>query len=126
MTYILGKGLVFRGELTGEGDIQVQGHMEGKIAVTGTVSIPKGASIQADISATEIIVAGVVRGNLMGSGKVEVLPTAQLEGDTRSKSLVVAQGAVVTGRFSVGPPPSPVEVFAEMEQLLKQEEARDR
>lgn len=121
MACILGKGLIFRGELTGEGDLQLQGHVEGKIAVIGTVSIPKGASIQADISATEIIVAGAVRGNLMASAKVQVLPTAQHLGNVQCKSLVIAEGAVVNGRLNVGPPPSPVEEFAEMEQLLKQE-----
>ncbi len=69
---IVRKGLLVRGEFSGEGDVQVGGELEGRIDLTGTVVILEGAKVQADISATEITVAGLVRGNLTASGKVEV------------------------------------------------------
>lgn len=124
MAYILGKGLVFRGELTGEGDLQVQGHLEGKINVSGTVVILEGASIQADVSATEIVVGGVVRGNLSASGRVEVSSTGHLVGDVRSKVLVVREGAALNGKINVEAPLSPAGVFAEMTRLMQQEETQ--
>lgn len=126
MAYILGKGLVFRGELTGEGDLQVQGHLEGKINVSGTVVILEGASIHADVSATEIVVGGVVRGNLSASGRVEVSSTGHLVGDVRSKVLVVREGAALNGKINVEAPLSPAGVFAEMTRLMQQEETQRR
>lgn len=126
MAYILGKGLVFRGELTGEGDLQVQGQLEGKINVTGTVVILEGASIQADVSASEIVVGGVVRGNLSASGRVEVSSTGHLVGDVRSKVLVVREGAALNGKINVEAPLSPAGVFAEMTRLMQQEETQRR
>jgi cytoskeletal protein CcmA (bactofilin family) len=124
MTFILGKGLVIRGELTGEGDVQVQGQLEGKINLIGTVVILEGALVRADITATEILVGGSVRGNLTASGKVELSPTGHLVGDIRSKALIVREGAAVNGRINVEVPLSPVGVFAEMTRLIQQEEAR--
>lgn len=126
MAYILGKGLVFRGELTGEGDLQVQGQLEGKINVTGTVVILEGASIQADVSASEIVVGGVVRGNLSASGRVEVLSTGHLVGDVRGRVLVVREGAALNGKINVEAPLSPAGVFAEMTRLMQQEETQRR
>lgn len=126
MAYILGKGLVLRGELTGEGDLQVQGHLEGKINVTGTVVILEGASIQADVSATEIVVGGVVRGNLSASGRVEISSTGHLVGDVRSKVLVVREGGALNGKINVEAPLSPAGVFTEMTRLMQQEETQRR
>ncbi len=122
MALIFGKGLILRGNLEGEGDLQVQGHLEGKISLTGTVVVLEGASVQGDISASEIIVAGVVRGNLIASGKVELAPTGHLVGDVRSKTLIVREGAALNGGISVETPLSPAGVFAEMARLIQQEE----
>ena len=33
MAYIFGKGLIIRGEVAGEGDVQVQGQVEGKLSL---------------------------------------------------------------------------------------------
>lgn len=125
MACMVGKGLILRGELSGDGDLHVQGHVEGKINVAGTVVIQEGASVQADISATEIIVAGVVRGNLAASSKIELSPTGYLVGDVRSPALIVREGAAVNGRLSVEADLSPARVFAEMARLIHEEEGRD-
>jgi len=126
MAYVFGKGLIIRGELAGEGDVELQGHLEGKVNLNGTVVVAEGARIQADISATEIIVAGVVRGNVMASGKVELTPTGHLVGDIRGKALIVREGAAVNGRIDVEAPLSPAGVFAEMTRLIQHEQARSR
>lgn len=124
MTCMVGKGLVLRGEMMGEGDLHVQGQVEGKINLAGTVVILEGASVQADIAATEIIVAGVVRGNLTASNKVELSPTGYLVGDIRTQALIVREGASVNGRINVETPLSPAGVFAEMARLMKEEQVR--
>lgn len=126
MNCLVGKGLVLRGELTGDGDLHVHGHVEGKINVTGTVIILEGASVQAEIAATEIIVAGVVRGNLIASSKVELSPTGYLVGDIRSQALIVREGAALNGKINVEAPLSPASVFAEMERLMEKEGVRER
>ncbi len=104
---IIRKGLVVRGEFSGEGDLQVGGQLEGRIELTGTVVILEGAKVQADISATEITVAGVVRGNLIASSKVELSSTGQLVGDARSKVVIIQDGAMVNGRISTEATTSP-------------------
>lgn len=126
MAYIFGKGLMIRGEVAGEGDVQVEGELEGKITLTGTVVIAEGARVQADVSAVEIIVAGFVRGNLSASGRVELSPTGHLVGDISTKALIVREGAAVNGSINVEPASRSVGVFAEMTHLMHTEEAPHR
>jgi cytoskeletal protein CcmA (bactofilin family) len=126
MAYIFGKGLIIRGEVAGEGDVQVLGDLEGKISLTGTVVVAEGARVQADVSATEIIVAGFVRGNLMASGRVELSPTGHLVGDIYTKALIVREGAAVNGSINAEPASRLVGVFAEMTQLMHAGEAPHR
>lgn len=125
MSFVIGKGLVVRGELSGEGNIELGDQFEGKIYLTGSVVVLEGASIQSDISATEIVVAGAVRGNLMATEKVEFSSSGRLFGNVRSKVLVVREGGRVSGRILSGAPSIPTEEFAKIAEQVRREEARD-
>ena len=111
MSFAVGTGLVVRGELLGEGDVQLAGQFEGKIDLTGTVVVSEAACIQADISATEIVVGGSVHGNVNAFSKVELAPTGHVRGSVRSKVLVVREGGRVTGRILTGALASPAEAL---------------
>ncbi|MEE8225101.1 MAG: polymer-forming cytoskeletal protein [candidate division NC10 bacterium] len=125
MSFVIGKGLVVRGELSGEGNIELGDQFEGKIYLTGSVVVLEGASIQSDISATEIVVAGAVRGNLMATEKVEFSSSGRLFGNVRSKVLVVREGGRVSGRILSGTPSIPTDELAEIAEQVRREEARD-
>ena len=124
-TYCIGKGLILRGEISGVGDVQVEGEFEGKINLTGTVVIHEGAKVRADIFATDITVAGEVHGDVMASGKVELSPTCNLVGSIQSRRLVVREGAAVKGSIRAETPPSPGAEFAEIAQLVQDKETRE-
>ena len=96
-TGVLGAGLVFKGEVSGDGDLVIAGSFEGEINVTGTVRVGEDAEVEANISAAMILIAGVVRGNVSASTHVEMLPTGTLTGTVRSGSLVAAEGASLRG-----------------------------
>jgi len=125
MPFVIGKGLTLRGEVSGEGDLHVEGQLHGKVNLVGTVTIREGAEVQADISATQIVVAGKVTGNLMASGRVEFRPTGCLLGNLRTKTLVVQEGGSVNGRMMVGILLHPTGEATEIEEVVRQEEARE-
>lgn len=125
MSFVIGKGLVVRGELSGEGNIELTDQFEGKISLSGTVVVLEGAHIQSDISATEIMVAGSIRGNLMASEKVEFSPTGRLFGNVRSKVLILREGGRVHGRILTGTLATPTEEVAGIAEHVRREEARD-
>ncbi len=99
--YLLGEGLILKGEITGEGDVRLMGRFEGTVAVSGDVFIGHKAEVVGDVSGSSIIVAGRVRGNLEATDGVQILPSGMLTGNFKSGSFNVADGAVVKGEVWV-------------------------
>jgi cytoskeletal protein CcmA (bactofilin family) len=102
---VIGEGLRLKGEVSGEGDLEVLGKFEGEIALTGAVQVWEGAEVDGNISATAIVIGGVVHGNLSASTRVEILPTGALTGTLKSGSFMAAEGATVKGEVWVEPTP---------------------
>lgn len=99
----VGPAVSIKGELRGEGPLIMLGHFEGEIVLTGTVHIGAEARVDANITAGEIVVAGVVRGNLSAAGRVEILPTGSLTGTLKGGSLAAENGAKVKGEVWIEP-----------------------
>ena len=100
---ILGPDAVFKGELTFEKGMRVQGRVEGKINTSGRLHIAKEAKIAADVDAGAIIVEGEVKGNLTASDRIELKNSARYEGDLACAKLTVDEGAMFSGHVHVGP-----------------------
>jgi len=94
---MLGPGLAFKGEVSGEGDLFIAGSFEGEINVSGVVRVGEDAEVEANITAGMIVVAGMVRGNISASTHVEMLSSGTLTGTVKSGSLVAAEGASLRG-----------------------------
>jgi len=100
---IIGPDASFKGELTFEKGLKLQGKFEGRINTTGRLHIAKEARMQADVEAGAIIVEGEVKGNLVATDKIELKNTARYEGDIQASKLVVDEGASLSGHVQVGP-----------------------
>jgi len=97
----IGEKLSIKGEIEGEGDLELAGRFEGLIHVSGRVLVGDRAEVDADITATTIIVGGKVRGNLNATGRVEILPQGVLTGNLKTGSFAAADGALVKGEIVV-------------------------
>jgi len=100
---ILGPDASFKGELTFEKGMRLQGRFEGSINTPGRLHVSREAKLSADVEAGAIIVEGDVKGNLSANDRIELKSTARYEGDLRASKLVVDEGAVFSGHVTVGP-----------------------
>src|SRR5688572_30654664 len=100
---ILGPDATFKGELSFEKGMRLQGRFEGKLTTPGRIHIAKEAKMQADVDAGAITVEGDVKGNLQANERIELKQSARYEGDLRASKLVVDEGAVFNGHVTVGP-----------------------
>lgn len=100
---IIGPDATFKGELSFEKGLRLQGRLEGKISTAGRLHVAKEAKMQADVDAGAVIVEGEVKGNLNAADRIELKQSARYEGDLRASKLVVDEGAVFSGHVSVGP-----------------------
>jgi cytoskeletal protein CcmA (bactofilin family) len=99
----LGPDATFKGELSFDKGLRLQGKFEGKISSGGRLLIAKEARMQADVDASTVIVEGDVKGNLTANERIELKSSARYEGDLRASKLTVDEGAVFQGQVSVGP-----------------------
>lgn len=100
-SFRIGEKLSIKGEIVGEGDLELAGRFEGVIRVNGRVVVGDRAEVDADITASTIVVGGKVRGNLSATGRVEILPQGVLTGNLKSGSFAAADGAMVKGEIVV-------------------------
>ncbi|MDD5558556.1 polymer-forming cytoskeletal protein [Candidatus Methylomirabilis sp.] len=100
-TFVVGEKIQIRGDLTGEGDVQLMGGFHGTIDLVGTVVIGESAQVEADIAATNIRVGGHVKGNLIASGRVDLLPTGSVTGNVKTGSIAAAEGASLHGEIEI-------------------------
>lgn len=94
---ILGHGIVFKGELKGNGNIKIDGHFEGRLESTGDVYIGKDAEIVGDCHVGSIVVGGKVKGNVVAQKRVEILPSGELYGDILAPRVCIADGVAFEG-----------------------------
>jgi cytoskeletal protein CcmA (bactofilin family) len=103
---IIAAGMALKGELKGEGVVSMLGAFEGDIVLDGTLHVGPDARVDANITATAIVIAGSVRGNLSANTRVEILASGSFTGSVKSGSFTAADGAVVKGDLWVERPAS--------------------
>ena len=95
----IGSSIVVKGDITAHEDIVVSGRVEGSIAALGqSVTVNAGAELVADIRARAIVVSGQVFGTMSADERIELGPTANVEGEITAPALQVKEGAVFEGK----------------------------
>lgn len=95
----IGATIVIKGDVTAREELIVSGRVEGSITVEDhSVTIKAGAQLVADVEARSIVVSGQVIGALSAEGSIELLPTADVQGELSASALRLDEGAVFTGK----------------------------
>jgi cytoskeletal protein CcmA (bactofilin family) len=103
------------GTITGKGAYVFCGTMEGNCDITGPLTLAKDGRWKGTMKATDIVVAGVVEGDVIASQRVEIAGTARVTGSLSGNSIAVAEGAVIEGEIKVTTGAEPVK-FQEKRQ----------
>src|SRR5262249_41555588 len=100
---VLGKTLLFRGELTAEEDVILQGRVEGSIRHARNLIIGTEGSVLGDVYANHLTVEGLVEGDLHCTEAVIVRATAQVRGNIFAPRVGIMEGATFNGRVEMDP-----------------------
>ncbi|MEM9460244.1 MAG: polymer-forming cytoskeletal protein [Myxococcota bacterium] len=98
---IIGEGIHVNGRITGEEDLRVEGRVEGAISLTETVHVARSGVVVATIEARDVVVDGVVVGNVSATNSVSLEPGAKLVGDISAPRLIIADGAAFRGNVAM-------------------------
>ena len=97
MNTIIGKDTVFNGTLDVKGALRVDGTVKGKIICSDCVTVGSTGVVEAEIEGNTAIIAGRMAGNINTTEKIELQAKCEMEGDLKTKSLIIEQGAVFCG-----------------------------
>ncbi len=97
MNSIVGKDTVITGTVDVKGALRVDGSVKGKIICSDCVTIGATGVVEAEIESNSVVVAGRLNGNIVAQEKIELQAKCEMEGDLKTKSLVIEQGAIFCG-----------------------------
>ena len=94
---ILSEGVKFKGKLSTNGNVRIDGSFDGDIVVDGNLTLGDKSSGKGKIKATNITCGGAVNGSIESTEKLVLESTANIEGDISAKILVINEGASFRG-----------------------------
>ncbi|MCU1299951.1 MAG: hypothetical protein JWQ87_235 [Candidatus Sulfotelmatobacter sp.] len=98
----IGRSLFIKGEVSGSEALYIDGRIEGKISLPDNrVTIGRNGSVQANITAREVVVMGKVNGNIECSDRVDIRSEGSVTGDVSTIRISVEDGAVLKGGIEV-------------------------
>jgi len=92
----LSAGVKYEGNISGAGELQVDGSLKGDVRVSRVV-IGEGGSVEGTVHADVLDVRGRISGAIVAK-QVKLHATARVEGDITQEQLAIDQGAWFQGR----------------------------
>lgn len=98
---VIGPSIKVKGNFFGDGDIIVEGRLDGAIKTANSLLVGSKAVIKADIEAKQAKISGEVRGNLLIQNFLEITSTAKIYGDVQAAEISIEKGAVFNGNCTM-------------------------
>jgi cytoskeletal protein CcmA (bactofilin family) len=103
---VIGRGTVVRGNVRGNGILEILGRVEGDVNVGGEIVLGNDAAVKGNVSGATVTIAGAVQGDVRASDSVMLERGARVVGDLTAPRVGVATGALVKGLVRTdGEPP---------------------
>ena len=99
---VVGESVVITGQIRGDEDLLILGRVEGTIILPHQVEIDESAVVKADINAREIILSGIVVGNITATEGIRITASGRLIGNVTGANVVIEPGARVRGQVHAG------------------------
>ncbi|MES0491717.1 MAG: polymer-forming cytoskeletal protein [Leptospirales bacterium] len=90
----------FRGEISYEGNLEIEGSVEGKIRSDGALTIEQGGVVKGNVDTRQISIKGDVQGN-MKAELINISTSGKVQGDIECKQLQIDRGGIHNGVTSM-------------------------
>ena len=100
-TSVLGPTLKFKGELTADEDLVIEGSFEGSIEHSSNLTIGENGRLKGNVCAEHVAVDGYVEGEIHGSQSVTIRETATIDGNITSSAVSLLEGATFNGNIDM-------------------------
>ncbi|NCN09364.1 MAG: polymer-forming cytoskeletal protein [Leptospira sp.] len=97
----IGENSYFSGKFFINGSLKIDGKFEGKSLQADQLYIGVTGKVKTNITATNVIVEGIVAGNITARNRVMLLPTSKILGDIKTPELIIQNGVILEGRCMI-------------------------
>lgn len=98
---IIGENSFFEGRFMVNGSIRIDGKFEGEMLKVANVTIGAKGKVRSNISAMNVVVEGVLIGNIDAKVRVMLLPTSRVYGDITTPEIIIQQGVLFEGKIRI-------------------------
>lgn len=95
---IIGSSIKVKGNFHGQGNIVVEGQLEGNLKTEANLFIGEKAKVVANIEAYDAVINGEVKGSLKVHRYLALGPTAKVIGDITYSEISIEKGALINGQ----------------------------
>lgn len=98
----LNASLHVKGDISGKGDLHIDGSIEGQIQLEdGKLTVGPRARVNADVVAREIVVYGSIKGNLRAHDRIEITKDGSVVGNLLAGRILIEDGANFKGSIEI-------------------------
>ncbi len=98
---IIGASIRVKGNFQGQGNIIIEGILEGSLKTEANLFIGDSAKIVANIESKDASINGEVKGNIKSHGYLALGSTAKIIGDIQYNEISIEKGATINGQLLV-------------------------
>lgn len=104
---VLGKSVVFKGQIESREDLIIEGQVEGTIEmIEHRLTIATTGDVRANVFAREVEVVGSIEGRVEAADKVYIRKGAKFIGDVHSAGIVIEDGGYIKGNIDLSRHPA--------------------
>ena len=97
----VGKGVEFKGVITYNGTVRIDGRLDGEIHTAGVLMVGQEAVITAKVTAGTVISRGHITGDIVAVGRIRLLAPAILNGSVKTPLLSMEEGVLFNGSLEM-------------------------
>ncbi len=94
---LIGTGTAIAGDITSDGDMRIDGKIDGNVTSKSKLALGSGAEIKGNVNARSADVSGKIIGDLEVSETLFLRATAQINGNLKVGKLIIESGASFNG-----------------------------
>lgn len=99
---LIGAGTVIEGDIKSNGDIRIDGNINGSLVTKGKLVIGSTGNIEGEVTCQNADISGVIKGKLTVHELLSLKSSAKITGDIITNKLSIEPGANFSGSCSMG------------------------
>ncbi|MCC6818148.1 MAG: polymer-forming cytoskeletal protein [Bacteroidia bacterium] len=107
---MIGMGTIIKGDLGSDGDLRIDGKIEGIVTSKSKIAMGAGAEIIGDVNARSADISGKIDGNIHITETIFLRSSSKITGNITTSKLVIESGAEFNGNCNMSSKPAAAKI----------------